>query len=131
MVRKSRLITELSKEEILEICVQCFDYKKEDIVSMRRVNTRPLRWRVTEIETGVKKSFNIIDPFDYDETILNSGLTPEQWRKFKTYCFEKGVCCKLYWEPNWKPDWYVEKENNNEDNFTCRRSRIYRFPHSS
>ena len=114
MVRKSRLITELSKEEIIEICVKCFDYKPEHIVSLRRYNKRPPHWRVTEIETGVKKVFWVIDPFDYDETILNSGLTPEQWRKFKTYCFEKGVCCKLYWEPNWKPDWYVEKENNNE-----------------
>lgn len=107
-------ITDLTKEEIMEICVKCFDYKREDIVSMRRVNTRPLRWRVTEIETGVKKSFSIIDPFEYDETILNSGLTMEQWRKFKTYCFEKGVCWKLIDNPDWKPEWYIEKENKNE-----------------
>ena len=114
MVRKFKPITDLTKEEIMEICVKCFDYKPEHIISMRRVNKRPLGWKVTEIETGVKKVFAVLDPFEFDENTLNSGLTPEQWRKFKTYCFEKGVCWKLYWEPNWKPDWYVEKENNNE-----------------
>ena len=96
-----RPITDLTKDEIMEICVKCFDYKPEHIVSMRRIKNRPLRWRVTEIETGIKKCFNVIDPFDYDETVLNNGLTKEQWHKFKKYCFSKGVCCKLLENPNY------------------------------
>jgi len=96
-----RAITDLSKDEIMEICTKCFDYKQEHIISMRKVHKRPLRWKVTEIETGVKKVFAVIDPFDFDETVLNSGLTKEQWHKFKTYCFNKGVCCKLLENPNY------------------------------
>ena len=72
-----RAITDLNKDEIMEICTKCFDYKPEHIVSMRRVYKRPLGWKVTEIETGVKKVFAVIDPFDFDETVLNSGLTKE------------------------------------------------------